>query len=182
MKATKISKKAYTHHSVEYKTEALKLVEPIGVPDVARQLGLHESQLYQWRNQQQHQHSVSQREQEQATEIARLRRELASAQEAVAILKQASAYFARQIKWSTPSPKTTINGLTWKLCAACWKCSAAATTTGCRISSVYSNINNGKPNSTKPLHGYSQKVKGAGVHAAYSISYGDQVMPTTVRR
>lgn len=48
--------------------------------------------------QQQHQQSVSQREQEQATEIAHLRRELAVAQEEVAILKKASAYFARQIK------------------------------------------------------------------------------------
>ena len=100
MKATNVSKKAYTRHSAEYKTEALKLAERIGVPDAARQLGLHESQLYQWRNQQQHQQSVSQREQEQeqATEIARLRRELAVAHEEVAILKKASAYFARQIK------------------------------------------------------------------------------------
>ena len=97
MKATKSSKKTYTRHSVEYKTEALKLAERIGVPEAARQLGLHESQLYQWRNQQ-HQQSVSQRKQEQATEIARLRRELAVAQEEVAILKKASAYFARQIK------------------------------------------------------------------------------------
>ena len=48
--------------------------------------------------QQQHQQSVSQREQEQTTEIAHLRRELAVAQEEVAILKKASAYFARQIK------------------------------------------------------------------------------------
>lgn len=52
----------------------------------ARQLGLHESQLYQWRNQQEHQQTVSQREQEQATEMLRLRRELAVAQEEVAIL------------------------------------------------------------------------------------------------
>ena len=49
MKATKVSKKAYTRHSAEYKTEALKLAERIGVPDAARQLGLHESQLYQWK-------------------------------------------------------------------------------------------------------------------------------------
>ena len=98
MKATKGSKKAYTRHSVEYKAEVLKLAGRVGVPEAARQLGLHESQLYQWRNQQHHQHSVSQREQEQATEIARLRRELAVAHEEVAILKKASAYFARQIK------------------------------------------------------------------------------------
>ena len=34
-KATKSSKKAYTRYSVEYKTEALKLAERIGVPDAA---------------------------------------------------------------------------------------------------------------------------------------------------
>lgn len=42
MKATKVSKKAYTRHSAEYKTEALKLAEHVGVPDAASQLGLHE--------------------------------------------------------------------------------------------------------------------------------------------
>ncbi len=98
MKSTKVSKKAYTRHSAEYKTEALKLAEQVGVPEAASQLGLHESQLYQWRSQQRHQQSVSHREQEQATEIARLRRELAVAHEEVVILKKASAYLARQIR------------------------------------------------------------------------------------
>ena len=100
MTTTKASgkKATYIRHSQEYKVEALKLAADLGIAKAAKQLGLHESQLYQWRNQQQRQQSVSQREQEQATEIARLRRELAAAQEEVAILKKASAYFARQIK------------------------------------------------------------------------------------
>ena len=112
MKATKVSKKAYTRHSAEYKTEALKLAEHVGVPEAARQLGLHESQRYQWRSQQQHQQTVSHREQEQATEIARLRRELAVAHEEVAILRKASAYFAGQIRWSTHSSRTTASSST----------------------------------------------------------------------
>lgn len=98
MKTAKPNKKPYIRPAASYKAEALKLAERVGVPEAARQLGLHESQLYQWRSQQQHQQTVSQREQEQATEIARLRRELAVAQEEVAILKKASAYFAKQLK------------------------------------------------------------------------------------
>lgn len=98
MKTAKTNKKPYTRHAASYKAEALKLAERVGVPEAARQLGLHESQLYQWRSQQQHQQTVSQHEQGQATEIARLRRELAVAQEEVSILKKASAYFAEQLK------------------------------------------------------------------------------------
>ncbi|EIJ34229.1 transposase IS3/IS911 family protein [Thiothrix nivea DSM 5205] len=98
MKTAKTDKKPYTRHSASYKAEALKLAERLGVPEAARQLGLREPQLYQWRSQQQHQQTVSQREQELSTENARLRRELAVAQEEVSILKKASAYFAKQLK------------------------------------------------------------------------------------
>ena len=38
----------YTHHSHEYKQEALKLAKQIGVGKAALQLGVHESQLYQY--------------------------------------------------------------------------------------------------------------------------------------
>ena len=36
-------------HSAEFKVEALGLVERVGVASAAGQLGLHESQLYDWR-------------------------------------------------------------------------------------------------------------------------------------
>lgn len=36
----------YTHHSHEYKQEALKLAKQMGVGKAALQLGVHESQLY----------------------------------------------------------------------------------------------------------------------------------------
>lgn len=50
MKSSKSSKKPYTRHAASYKAEALKLAERVGFPKAARQLGLHESQLYQWRS------------------------------------------------------------------------------------------------------------------------------------
>ena len=88
----------YTHHSHEYKQEALKLVKQIGVGKAALQLGVHESQLYQWRKAFQHAQTVSERETSLAVENARLKRELAEVQEELAIAKKAATYFAKQLK------------------------------------------------------------------------------------
>jgi transposase len=41
-------KATYIRHSSEYKAEALKLAVDLGVSKAAKQLGLHESQLYAW--------------------------------------------------------------------------------------------------------------------------------------
>lgn len=90
-------KSTYTRHSDEFKTEALKLASQVGVASAARQLNLHESQLYQWRKQAEHQQTVSQRESVLATENARLKRELAQAREELAIAKKAATYFAKQL-------------------------------------------------------------------------------------
>ena len=70
-------KARYTRHSNEFKQEALKLAANQGVGFADAQLGLHESQLYQWRKQAEHHKTVSAREAVQAAEIARLKRELA---------------------------------------------------------------------------------------------------------
>jgi transposase-like protein len=42
-------KKKRIIHSPEFKAEALKLAEKVGVVAAARQLSLHESQIYGWR-------------------------------------------------------------------------------------------------------------------------------------
>ncbi|MCD3590407.1 transposase, partial [Escherichia coli] len=39
-------------HSPEFRSEALKLAERIGVTAAARELSLYESQLYNWRSKQ----------------------------------------------------------------------------------------------------------------------------------
>ncbi len=44
------SKKLRKQHSPEFRSEALKLAERIGVAAAARELSLYESQLYNWRS------------------------------------------------------------------------------------------------------------------------------------
>ncbi|WP_113707601.1 IS3-like element IS3 family transposase, partial [Escherichia coli] len=73
-------------HSPEFRSEALKLAERIGVTAAARELSLYESLLYNWRSKQQNQQTSSERELEMSTEIARLKRQLAERDEELAIL------------------------------------------------------------------------------------------------
>ncbi|POT10874.1 IS3 family transposase, partial [Escherichia coli] len=76
-KTVSTSKKPRKQHSPEFRSEALKLAERIGVTAAARELSLYESQLYNWRSKQQNQQTSSERELEMSTEIARLKRQLA---------------------------------------------------------------------------------------------------------
>ena len=94
-------KTTYTRHSAEFKQEALKLSTQVGVSKAALQLGLHESQLYNWRKQQQYEQSRSERESSLALENVRLKRQLAQQAEELSILKNAATYFAQQLKRST---------------------------------------------------------------------------------
>jgi len=43
-------KSSRRRYSAEFKSEALGLAEQVGVAGAAKQLGLHESQLYAWRS------------------------------------------------------------------------------------------------------------------------------------
>lgn len=85
-------------HSPEYRTEALALAQKVGIPEAAKQLGLHESQLYGWRAKARAKQDKSDLEQTQAAEIARLKRKLAEQEEELAIVKKAATYFARSLK------------------------------------------------------------------------------------
>lgn len=93
---TKTGKVGRKRYSDEYRSEALKLAERAGVKAAAEQLGLHESQLYGWRSKARQRMDRGAQEQQQAAEIARLKRQLAEQNEELAILKKAAAYFARQ--------------------------------------------------------------------------------------
>ena len=94
-KQTKTTRRRY---SSEFKTEALGLAEQVGVGGAAKQLGLHESQLYAWRKKARYEASRSETEKELAIENARLKRQLAKQAEELEILKKASAYFAKSLK------------------------------------------------------------------------------------
>ncbi|MGC0289227.1 transposase, partial [Enterobacter cloacae complex sp. 2025EL-00057] len=54
-KTVSTSKKPRKQHSPEFRSEALKLAERIGVTAAAGELSLYESQLYNWRSKQQNQ-------------------------------------------------------------------------------------------------------------------------------
>ena len=97
-KTVSTSKKPRKQHSPEFRSEALKLAERIGVTAAARELSLYESQLYAWRSKLQQQMTSSERESELAAENARLKRQLAEQAEELAILQKAATYFAKRLK------------------------------------------------------------------------------------
>ncbi|CAD5571160.1 transposase [Escherichia coli] len=97
-KTVSTSKKTRKKHSHEFRNEALKLAERIGVAAAARELSLYKSQLYAWRSKQQQQMSSSEHESELAAENIRLKRKLAEQAEELAILQKAATYFAKRLK------------------------------------------------------------------------------------
>lgn len=66
-----------TRYSQGFKDVAFALADRIGVTEVAKELGIHASQLYQWRIKTQHRQSLSERVHALAEENARLKRQLA---------------------------------------------------------------------------------------------------------
>ncbi|WP_154821464.1 IS3 family transposase [Enterobacter hormaechei] len=84
-KPASTSKKPRKQYTPEFRNEALKLAERIGVTAAARELSLYESQLYAWRSKINNARSSSEREQEMSVEIARLKRQLAEQAEELAI-------------------------------------------------------------------------------------------------
>ncbi len=92
------SKKPRKQYTPEFRNEALKLAERIGVAAAARELSLYESQLYAWRSKQQQQLTSSERESELAAENARLKRQLVEQAEELVILQKAATYFAKRLK------------------------------------------------------------------------------------
>jgi transposase len=78
MTTRKKSKKvARLTRSDEYKKEALKLADTVGVTEAARQLQIHTTQIYNWRNKLRVKESRSESEKRLLEENARLTRELA---------------------------------------------------------------------------------------------------------
>ena len=88
-------KSTRTRHSQEFKNEALKLAEQVGVQEAAKQLGLNTSQLYGWRTKAELLKSRGEVNDGLAQENARLRRLLAEKEQELAFLGKAAAYFAK---------------------------------------------------------------------------------------
>ena len=98
MKAKKDVKQSRNQYSPEFKKQALDRAEKDGIPTVARDLNLKESQLYAWRQKKRLEGLTSEEEKLQHAEIARLKRDLSRLEEENAFLKKAAAYFAKPPK------------------------------------------------------------------------------------
>ena len=85
-------------YAPEFRAEALALAEKIGISKAAKELGVHESQLYGWRSKARAKRDQSDLEQRLAAENARLKRQLAEQAEELAIVKKAATYFAKSLK------------------------------------------------------------------------------------
>lgn len=59
IKSVSTSKKPRKQYTPEFRNEALRLAECIGVAAAVRELSLYESQLYNWRSKQQSQTTTS---------------------------------------------------------------------------------------------------------------------------
>lgn len=93
-----------TKYSREFKVEAVKQLNSgeLGVAELARRLGVTQTNLVQWRRQveekQKDAFPGSGNQNGTAGEIARLKRELAQVTEERDILKKATAFFAKESK------------------------------------------------------------------------------------
>ncbi len=76
------TKKTRIKHSSEFKAEALKLADKVGVAAAARQFSLHESQIYGWRK------NLKKGINTNLRELAKLKRQLAEQAEELEIVKK----------------------------------------------------------------------------------------------
>jgi|SRR5882757_3698568 len=98
MKSKSAVKQPRKHYSAEFRSQALARAEQDGVAVTARELGLHESQVYGWRAKVKLAGQSSEAQQLMQSDHARLKREVARLEEENAFLKKAAAYFAKQPK------------------------------------------------------------------------------------
>lgn len=82
-------------YSPEFKDQVLARADKEGVPQVARDLGLPDSMIYNWRAKQKSTGESFEHQKLQEAEMQRLKRELAQLKMENEFLKKVSAYFAK---------------------------------------------------------------------------------------
>jgi len=97
-KQVKQGKSVKQRHSAEFKQQALDRAEKDGVAVAAKDLNLHASQLYAWRQRKRLDALTGDEQRLMQAENARLKRELARISEEHEFLKKAAAYFAKESK------------------------------------------------------------------------------------
>jgi transposase len=101
-------KRTYKQYSKEYKEEAVALVREQGysVPEAAKSLGLASNMLYRWKEQIESQLKGKSLSVDERDELKQLRKENKNLRMEKEILKKASAFFAREMKYSLTSSET----------------------------------------------------------------------------
>lgn len=96
-----ISKNNYTHHSREFKLEAVKMSQQPDqtVAEVARELDIRENDLHAWRKmvKEQGDHAFPGRGRKAKDELSKLKREITRLREENTILKKAAIFFAKEV-------------------------------------------------------------------------------------
>jgi transposase len=85
-------------YSPQFKDQVLERAAKDGVAQVAKDLGLAESQIYAWRAKRQHGNLPLEQQKLQQAELAKLKREVNRLEEENSFLKKAAAYFAKDTK------------------------------------------------------------------------------------
>jgi transposase len=100
MKKSSENKKTSTKRrfSTLFKQQAVERADKDGVAQVAKDLGITPGLIYNWRNSLANQSSEQEEIKLMRAENARLKRELSIAQDDLAFLKKAAAYFANPQK------------------------------------------------------------------------------------
>jgi transposase len=98
MKSKTVIKEVRKQYSPEFRQQAVVRADQDGVAVTAKELGLHESQLYAWRAKARLAGQTNEDQRLMQSDHARLRREVARLEEENAFLKKAAAYFAKQPK------------------------------------------------------------------------------------
>jgi transposase len=98
MKSQSVKKQVRKQYSPEFRKQALARADQDGVAVTAKELGLHESQLYAWRAKARLAGQTGEDQRLMQSDHARLKREVVRLEEENAFLKKAAAYFAKQPK------------------------------------------------------------------------------------
>lgn len=91
-------KKPRQKYSPQFKDQAVERTLKDGVSQVAKDLGIQESQLYYWRTQKQKGGDSIENLKLQQAEMAKLKREVERLQEENAFLKKVATYFTKESK------------------------------------------------------------------------------------
>jgi len=105
MTKNKQQKNKYNHYTEDFRREAVRRADDPGASavDIARELGIHPGQIYNWRRQYKR---LSDKQfnsvqgvdysKEESEEVRKLKREIADLKEERDFLKKAAAYFSNQ--------------------------------------------------------------------------------------